>query len=222
MRKILLIALFLPIASFSQIISAWNFNGNSTDAMGLNTGTDHSVSYVQGKSGQAVAFAGSTTSYITTSDNSFPATNAARTISFWIYETGHPVAEGTNMYYGTPNVTNKAAGLFTYNSLGYQCSQWGNSVTATSSYTQNKWYHITITVTGSTWSIYINGVYRTQNTSMTTNTLLTGTNYFGRGPTGYESTRYYQGYMDDSKIYSSVLSNAAIKNEYSKIIIPFN
>ena len=214
MKKLIVLFLFALHLSGEAQISIWKMEGNSTDAFGLNSGTDHSVSYVQGRFGQAVSFAGSTSSYITTTDNSFPSGSNARTISFWIYETGHPVTEGTNMYYGTAGTMNQASGLFTYSSLGYQCSQWGSSVTVTSAYTQNRWYLITVTVSGSTWKVYVNGIYRNQSTTMTTSTTLTGTNYFGRGQTGYESTRYFQGYMDEIRIYSSVLADCQIYNLY--------
>ncbi|MDO8566997.1 MAG: LamG domain-containing protein [bacterium] len=84
---------------------------------------------------------------------------------------------------------------------------------STTSVNDNKWHHVAFTKSGSTLSLYIDGVLEdsdtdTTNTTTTNNSLL----YVGmRGATSFPLT----GNVDDIRIYSRALSAAEVLNLYN-------
>jgi hypothetical protein len=88
-------------------------------------------------------------------------------------------------------------------------------------YNDNVWRHITWTLTyaapgsvTSTWNIYINGVFKTTTTNCYPNPNVTRTNaYIGRS--NWSVDAYYNGYIDDFRIYNRVLSASEAASLYS-------
>lgn len=92
----------------------------------------------------------------------------------------------------------------------------GDSVTqliSNTSLNKNQWYFITVTQSGGTPTLYINGVLDKTGSA---GTFTPGTSplYIGRG--SVESTTYYfNGYLDDIKIYNYARTAAQIKTDYA-------
>ena len=189
---------------------------NILDATGnANTGTCHNnPTWMAGHIGTgAMAFASASSQYVlTTTATNIPATNAAQTFSAWMHCT--TIAAVMDIVV-TENGTQ--GNQFRLTATGFpQVSQWGGgtTVTATSNaLTTTGWYMVTWTSTGALagQALYVNGVLCTQTT---TTAPQTGT------PTGvaigsYNAGEYFNGDIDDARIYNRVLTQADITQLYN-------
>eukprot|EP00961_Rhodomonas_salina_P211164 2851611-Rhodomonas_salina.1 len=77
---------------------------------------------------------------------------------------------------------------------------------ASSSYTpvQNTWFHVAITVSGSTITFYIDGLQVAQKTSGVPRTILRNVNYVGRS--AWSAAEYLHGQLADFRVYARALS----------------
>jgi hypothetical protein len=90
-------------------------------------------------------------------------------------------------------------------------------------YNDNTWRHIvwtmtyaTVGSTSSSWCIYINGVLKTTCTSYYPSTSVTRSNaYIGRS--NWSADGYYNGYIDDFRIYNRVLSASEAANLHANM-----
>jgi|688.fasta_scaffold01111_4 hypothetical protein len=144
-------------------------------------------------------------------------TNALRTISgnltlsFWFYNTGNFTAYATPFDSGVSDITRACAVFFGPNNNSVYCSfgespLGGGAVGSGMNMQLNTWTHLALTVTGSTASVFKNGVAFGSNSinavgSMWTNnrSISIGTNPSGGGAS-------FQGNVDDFRLYNRVLS----------------
>jgi len=181
----------------------------------LMNGLSFSSNSVNGQFGKALNFDG-TNDYIDVPDG-FTNFEAGLTISVWAYPTA---AKNYARFvdFGNGAATNNfvLSRVGTTNNLFVEV--WvsgsnGGRVTANGAIELNKWQMFTVTVssTGST-KLYKNGaVVATGNTGLPENMTRTA-NYIGRSNWGGDA--YYQGYMDDVRIYSYALDDAAVAALY--------
>jgi prepilin-type N-terminal cleavage/methylation domain-containing protein len=139
------------------------------------------------------------------SDLTLPSGNANRTVSIWAKPKSIP---GTAVFFSYGKAT--ASNSFGVGIIGgkYYTSQHGDSISGTAAQL-DVWANITVTYDGSTYRLYQNGV-QTNSGSMVTNTLLeTGTigTYLNYGA-------YYNGSIDDVRIYNAALTASAIRDQY--------
>jgi len=218
MRNLLSILLIMVACSGfgqTQPSAEYHFNGNSNDAMGLNNGTDHTISYVQGIENSAASFNGSGWVSITGTPTEFNL-SGAMTIAAWLNTT--TVAAGMKCWISSAdNSSQQQYELELNRTAGKITIVWGNAIVATStgSLTANTWYDVVVTRSGSsgnwTCNIYINGVLDKSTTSISTNpssiqTVTIGTAGGGGGK--------WNGMIDGLKIYKAAMSVAEIKNRY--------
>ncbi|MDN3665466.1 LamG-like jellyroll fold domain-containing protein [Algibacter miyuki] len=94
-------------------------------------------------------------------------------------------------------------------------SAYANNQTITSNdiLNNNQWYHIAATFNANTFNLYINGVL---NASLinTSGSLDADTSYFILGKNQISDSQYFQGYMDELRVFNKALTS----NELQKII----
>ena len=206
------------------LVGYWTFdgkdmlNGKALDRSGNNnTGTLVNIAtstfYKAGKIGQGFNFDG-VNDYASTTINLFSA-NTPVTISAW-FKTPITNTVGTvkNIVF-IPNQTYDAAGIGMINgqinfSIGTEEYATGLH-SSTNGLAINRWYLVVGTFDGTVQKLYINGVYVTQASSATLNAFSS----LNIGRSASSASRYFNGLIDDVRIYNRALSAGEIKQLYN-------
>jgi len=204
----------------SGLVGHWTFDGADISGtqvydkspQGTNTGTSSGgVTKVMGKLGQAMKFNGSTGN--TSISSVMGLSTADVTISHWVKlpslsTKGQFVRVGGNYGYGTGVGTN------TYDANGnnlimlFGGIRW---IPTSYNFTDTKWHYITMTINSAgVPAIYVDGIY-INSYSGTSATAPDDTTYIGREATG----RYFNGSIDDVRIYSRALSATEVRQLYA-------
>ena len=231
MRTLILLAwLSLSVVSYTQtLVAYYPFNGNPNDE----SGNGRNPTYVGaslttdrfGNANRAYAFSGAANGHIEYAANGLPAAN--RTISLWFYTSDVGNRPGLFGYGGNGScgttffMALNLSGSGQYNAQGH-CGYNPASYTYPSE-PVNQWYHWVMTINGSSQKIYINGVLSspygpfTYNTSADPGTELSfgvipHTN--GLAPYTDANVGYFNGKLDDIRIYDAALSDAQVLQLY--------
>jgi prepilin-type N-terminal cleavage/methylation domain-containing protein len=139
------------------------------------------------------------------SDLTLPSGNANRTVSIWAKPKSIP---GTAVFFSYGKAA--ASNSFGVGIIGgkYYTSQHGSSVVGTTAQL-DVWTNLVVTYDGSTYRLYQNGA-RTNSGSMVTNTLLEA----GTIGTYLNYGAYYNGLIDDIRLYGEALTASAIREQY--------
>ncbi len=89
---------------------------------------------------------------------------------------------------------------------------------ANSKLTTGCWHHIAVTLSGTTLSIYIDGVLDVQNTSYNANPSMIGAttnNWMGRSQ--YSADAYFDGKIDETRIWNRALTQEEIRSQYGSL-----
>lgn len=147
--------------------------------------------------------------YITTSRSS-QSTDAS--VSMWlktlIFPTGNEVVF-------VDDISKLAFGFYAGTYAIVSCGSSANIFSIKDSWINNEWNHVVLTKSGEIYSCYINGVKITPSTSL--NNWTSGkTNYLiiGCRHNGSYST-FYNGEINDFKLYATALPEAAVKDLYA-------
>ena len=206
----------------SGLVGYWTFDGkdliqNATDRSGQgnngNLTNFTSTTTIIGKVGQALKFDGvsnfiSSATTPTTGIGSF-------TISAWI-KTSSTGARRDIIDYGRGASVNNSGVFFFVNSsnqIGFDLT----NVTGTNSnvtVTDNKWHHVLVTNTSGVVQIYIDAVASGASTSMTPN--IQALNGFTIGRHLVNSANFFNGSIDDVRIYNRALSSQEVKLLYNQ------
>jgi len=182
-------------------------SGNAHDAVLVNG------AWGAGKTGSAVSLNGSN-AYASLPDD-LMTDLADCTIAAWVYWNGGNAWQrifdfGTSMgryMYLTPG-TNTGALRFaitTNNGVGEQ------GFTTSAGLPVRQWVHVALTLAGATATLYVNGVVVGSNNTMTTAPFRMGpTNQNWLGRSRYVNDAYFNGLIDDFRIYHGVLTQAEI------------
>jgi PKD repeat protein len=211
----------------SSLTACYSLNGNAIDGVNALNGTLTGVSAAADQfntPNSALAFAGTTASYVELPNSSLLKPSNAVTIAGWF----KPTALNTfRQLVFTKNIyTNFFAAYslaFNYSNGGYKfhCGRSNGSVddvvTGTTNIVVNTWYHVAMSIDNSAMKIYVNGVLENSitptfsgfNYDATRKVILGGTN---------ESNwnQPYAGLMDNLRFYSRALSGAEITALYSQ------
>jgi hypothetical protein len=200
---------------------------NATNAYEATLYGGATVSNADYKVGGSSLYLNSASSQYVQTANFTPTTNGL-TFSFWYRSNANPswgrifdFGNGANVdnILCSPNGDN-------LNKLGFRCNYKSDPntnnfyLTDISSYNDNVWRHVVWTLTyaaagsaTSVWNIYINGIYKATNTHYYPETAITRTQcYLGKSNW---ADPYYNGYIDDFRIYNRVLSSSEIHNIYN-------
>jgi len=210
----------LALVSGRGLVGYWNLNegtgsttidlsGNGNNGTWYGTATGASGYYSPGKVGPWAGVFDGSTDYIKISN--FNLTNNALSVLFWVNTNDFTVRRVVDNW-------NSANGSFTNNwngSSGLGASfQFTDSSSAGGTITgllTGVWYHIAQVYDGSKVYIYLNGLYVSGSTA--NKTLKTGlsTVYLG----GDYSPYYFNGLIDDVRIYNRALSAAEVQEIYN-------
>lgn len=214
------------------LVAWYPFTGNANDSGGKNLNPTYTGSGVTlttdryGKSNAAYNFDGATGSYIRIPADSFPAND--RTISLWFNVptvANRPVLLGYGgeaaLGYGTSYLMGlNIEGLGTYESQAHYRSNKIDYAYATEPL--NQWIHWTVTISGSTITMYINGKEVMSNSAFTYSTytqgrdLVFGVMPYADGIAPYTDVNggYTQGKLDDIGIWNRALTPCEIQDLY--------
>ena len=164
----------------------------------------------------ALQFNGSN-NYMTAADTPLPTGAAVRTYSAW-FRTATALSNATYsniLSYGTA-VTSQGILFGLGNDANYGAntnfgiSQYGNAVGVSYAVNDNQWHLGAATYDGTTWKIYVDGVLKGSK-AMVTNTVKTGAVLVGKDI----SNNYWNGSIDDVRIYSRVLTDYELYDQYA-------
>src|SRR3989338_7380524 len=217
-------AVSLRAASNLGLVGYWTFDEGTglraNDFRGKNnygtlSGTTKPT-WVSGKHGKALSFDG-TSGYVDAGNQSSVNLTTAITASVWIK---YNVDPKTLRYNGiiSKQVSTNAYQLQTYSTDGRIEFVIGTGVTAAASISntvlkQGAWYHIVGTFDGSNVRMYVNGIADgtpapyVGTIPISSNNLVIGKNYDG-------TNKFFNGLIDDVRIYSRALSAAEVYNLY--------
>ena len=197
--------------SFDNIFGsvALDYSGNSHYAT-----ISNAVKMNQGRFGTALNFNG-TNAWVTVGNNTSLALNTGMTLEAWVYPTATMSGLDTVVMKEQP-ATATSAGTATYllaanSSANLPMSAfWNGSEATANGNTQippNQWTHLASTYNGQYQNLYVNGVLvetlpQTGPIATSTGALRIGGNSIWGG--------YFQGYIDEVRIYNKALSNAQI------------
>lgn len=194
-------------------VAKWNFDEGSGTVVNDITGNGNNgtlgtgssaPSWTTGKYGKAMNFNGSG-NYVYGSDTNFPSGTTPRTISAWLKSTKVDALNNYDniLFYGTNSANSSVIfGMGYDTNIGVQnacyVSQYGNALGTAKAVNDGKWHYCTAIFDGTSWTIYLDGVYSNSKT-MTTNTTLGGS--FNIGTAG-SLGGFFTGQVDDLTVYN--------------------
>lgn len=199
-------------------ISRWTFDegsGNTAaDIQGSRTGTlTNGASWASGRFGAAVLLDG-TNDYVALP--TFSVSGSALTIAAWVRTNSF----GT----GEQRFISKTGGSTTYWSLGtngtsllFRLRAGGSNRTLTSPaiLQANSWYHAVATYDGSTMRLYLNGA-QVAATGKSGSLSTGGTSAVAIGRNPGSASQYFNGAIDDVRMYSRALTAAEVSALYNE------
>lgn len=207
--------------SASGLVGMWSFNGpdydsSSTTAEVLdvsgngNRGNNFSATLTQGKVGQALNFNGTNSRVIIPDSNSLDATNV--TVSAWFRADSWADGDRNGVfikgeaYYLTVDPNGKIH-VYAYGktSAGYHASNATLNI--------NEWYHVALTIDDNGFKTYINGVL--DNTVSTGGSVSVSGADAAIGSEHNGTGRFFNGKIDEVRVYNRALSAAEIKQLYN-------
>ena len=198
---------------FFNPVSSWKFDeaGGTTayDSTGFNHGTVYGAQWTTGKVGGALSFDGDG-DYVEV-DAIAPLAGDTLTAQAWIQFDEFAGLWNPVLTQSKPSMTNDGYYLYVVNGKpSFYVIDGFNYSHAISPETINadQWYHVTVTNDGSTLKLYVDG----QLKDITSSTGFTGVNH--NAYIGYVSALYYNGLIDDVRIYDRALSADEIQQLY--------
>lgn len=236
MKKVFLFVLaflsFIQWSDAQNVVAYYPFSGNANDQSGNNRNpTFNGASLTTdrfGNANSAYSFTGATNGHIEYSSTGLPETN--RTISLW-FQSADLSSKPTLLSYGGNGcatallMTINSSATGHYPSPQYLVTGHCNTNNITYAYPAepvNAWYHWVLTINGSEQKIFINGELKsTQNTysgsTYTTNRELAfgvATYIDGLAPYTDGNLGYFNGKLDDIRIYDAALSSSQVQQLY--------
>jgi hypothetical protein len=186
---------------------------DATDQLGNYNGTATNVNFnTEGKFGFAGAFNGSS-SYISASGSGITGNNPF-SVSIWVNST----STGLFFFLGNSTVSGSLNTSF-YISVetggNVRVGNFGTDLfTSSASINDGSWHHVAFTSNGTTSKLYIDG--SESNTTSHTWAISASLMELGRGTSNY----YFNGSIDQVRIYDSALSAANVTTLYNEIECP--
>ena len=200
-------------------VSRWEFEQDVTDSWGANDGSPTAISYSTNSAvgSHAASFDGSS-SLISVPHGSSIQFSSAFSVSLWTNAASFPSSGGTQMIVKKDPAGNdyQANYKMSYNE-GNDVFKWaiGNSAgdgynaVSYSAPSTNTYYHIVGTWDGSTVEMFVDGQSAGTTAFSGTPYSTTGDLYFGYDPS---FGSYYDGLVDDPRIYDKGLSQTEVQN----------
>ena len=191
----------------------WKFDDNGNDSSAqtaLHNATVTNATYVMGLSGSALQFNGSSSKVTFTSNPSLSSSTTNFTVGAWIKTTATAagvIIQQRGASSGQYQLSTTAGGAVQFwlrsNSSTYQFN-----LTSTQTVNDGQWHFIVGVRSGTTGYIYIDGANVKSASGTTRN--LSSNNAVSIGADAYGSSLWFNGTIDDARIYSSALSASVI------------
>ncbi|UAY53112.1 LamG-like jellyroll fold domain-containing protein [Ferruginibacter albus] len=228
MKKIIFFLLLLISShAYSQVnltqglVGYFPFNGNANDASGNNVnGVVNNATLTTDRTGQANGayyFNGTSSSIELPFSNLYNfAPSGSFSISVWVQpdlNNSWPAQAIVVKAPYKPNFINSDwnYGIYSYNykmMTGYANTNF--LIGTTTFATQQCWYNLIVTYNNGKWAIYVNGNLENSDNSQTHYILQDNSSMIDFGKKGEANGDYYQGKMDDVRIYNRVLNSQEI------------
>jgi hypothetical protein len=201
----------------NDLVAYYPFNGNTNDESGKeNHGIIHGATLTFdrfGNENQAYDFDG-ISDYIEADASDLP--TAERTVSLWFYARTVDNRPGLLGYGGGGGGTSWFMGLNVNGRQSFHMSSHNLINAIDYNYSQkpiDTWYHWVITTENSGTKMYINGILVISNTKYVNNTIVNGkelgigviTSTSGNAPYTDGNVKYFNGILDDIRIYNRAL-----------------
>lgn len=193
------------------LVGHWHADGDALDSStSTNDATlNGSATFDTGQVGQAFSFDG--TSDATAATAGLPSGSGDRTIAFWV--NGSNMAVGNTMLFGWGNLAGQEMSSIVLglgNAPSRKVGFWGWSADfeSVSTLSDDTWYHVAFTLSGTSGDIYINGALDNSATLPVLNTP-TGTNLFFGNFSGIMGN--FDGLLDEVTVYDRALSATEIQ-----------
>lgn len=202
------------------LIGQWKMNGNAKDDSPLaNNATVTAATLTtdrKGKSNGAYDFNGSSAYMSAGNPSNLSLTPSTFTWSTWVYSSNISKDQMFLSKQGANYFRILSSRLFaSLNIGGVQKTQF-----ASTTLSNNTWYHVAVTYNGSAMTIYLNGIQDGQLASLSGNVTFT-TGGFDMGRWTGADPRYLQGRLSDVRLYNRALSQqelASLYNSYNSQI----
>jgi prepilin-type N-terminal cleavage/methylation domain-containing protein len=202
----------------------WDFDecsGAITDQSETNSGgtlQGNATWSADTSSGRGCSLALDGTGDYVTHTKGFPLANRSFTVSTWAKRG----ANGTTQYVfsqGSVLAANQFLFIIFNNTNHFQCSIYGSDLATTEIYTDAKWHHYicTFDVTTLKRTIYVDGVLKASNMASSAY-IGTNTTYVG---SQLGATYYFNGNIDDVRVYGRALSSLEVENMFAESISKF-
>jgi len=207
------------------LVGYWKLDessGNASDSSGNSTTlTDtNTVSFVGGKFGNAGDFESTASEYQYAADNSALSITGSLTLAAWIKP--ESVTSGSYNIIAKWDGTNESYRLFQNgDEIRLELDSAGNyQETTASNLTASTWYHVVgvYDSTSQTAKIYINGVEASSSTTGTIPSSIgddSGRFHIGAEDSTTTATNFYDGIIDEARVYNRALSPAEVARLYS-------
>lgn len=198
------------------LVGDWSMNGNAKDATPYgDNGTVSGASLTadrKGRANSAYSFVAANSNVITSPVAGFPIGSADRTLSAWVYATSYPASNQWAMIdtYGTASNAQASALSISYNG-NISFNSQGNDYISSFVLPLNSWHQVAYSITGKQVTIWYDGqpqVGTLGSILSTTSTI----NNIGRWTGGF----YWNGYIDDVRLWNRVLNSAEAKALYTE------
>lgn len=234
MRKVfLLFCISITVNFFSQVnlssslTACYDLDGNATEPINNSAGTLSSVTPTVNRfniNNSALAFSGSTASYVELPDNTFTKPLNGMSFSCWFKPSGNSVQPGYILF--TKNTLNSNFEAYNLcvapiNGIRFMARKVGpianNQVVSTTTPAVNTWYHLAITIDNSAVKIYVNSVMEASTVST-----FSGFDYVGGKKVylgGTNETSYNTpllGTIDNARFYSRAITAAEVNALYTQ------
>lgn len=203
-------------------LAHYNFEDSGTIASdssgnGL-AATTYGSSWVAGHSGNAISLSGASGSYVDLPDGIL-AGQSDFTVAAWVYWKG---GSAWQRIFDFGNSDQKYMFLSPMSSgtpmirFAITTGSWQNEqqISGSAALPTGSWQHVAVTLSGNTGTLYLNGAQVGQNTSMTFTPFSLGStsqNYIGKSQ---YNDPYFNGLVDDFRIYGRALSVSEIAQLY--------
>ena len=195
-----------------QIIAEYNFNNTYNNVNGIAPFTNNAgLSFVADRNGNANSAINIANTGTRATIPNLPYGNNPRTISLWVKL--NVMRADYNMLFSYGQQSNSSSNGGSINAGGVMYLGYNNNFQAPSTANAtNTWYHIVYTYDGTNAKIYKNGTFL-GTTTKSWNTL-NNSDAFDLG-VGVGGELWFDGSIDDLKIYNYALSDSDVSNLYS-------
>jgi hypothetical protein len=207
----------------ASMIAWWKAEGDAKDSQGNHDGTNNGATFTPGEVGNAFTFDGTDDSISIPPSTDWNFGTGDFTFDFWAISNDsidrmHALSFEPDPTFATNNLdfnfNDSGVGLFLFwNGGGGNSIQVGN----TGDYTNGQWHHFALTRSGSTFTLYIEGVaVGTANYTGAVDLSGGNNNYIGASTGQVTSSRFFwNGQVDEVEIFNRALSATDVANIYA-------